>query len=120
MPQTCCPRSSTGLDDEGEVVPGIRTIATPGHTPGHVALAISSQGETLIDAADAILHPILIQHLDWYSVVDLFPEKALASRRRVLKRAVEAGAILMAFHFPFPGLGQVTQKEDAFSFTAMA
>jgi glyoxylase-like metal-dependent hydrolase (beta-lactamase superfamily II) len=56
------------VTDEVEVVPGVRTLATPGHTPGHMAVQVSSQGETLIDAVDAILHPILIERLDWYSV----------------------------------------------------
>jgi glyoxylase-like metal-dependent hydrolase (beta-lactamase superfamily II) len=107
------------VDDEAEVVPGVRTLAASGHTPGHVALEISSQGEALIDAVDAILHPILIERLDWHSVVDLHPEKALVSRRRLLERAAKIRAALMGFHFPFPGLGRVTRTEKGFSFTAM-
>jgi glyoxylase-like metal-dependent hydrolase (beta-lactamase superfamily II) len=106
------------VDLEVEVVPGVRTVAAPGHTPGHMALEISSEGKTLIDAVDAILHPVLIERLDWYSVVDLFPEKGLASRRRLLEQVVETGAILMAFHFPFAGLGRVTRTEKGFRFTA--
>jgi glyoxylase-like metal-dependent hydrolase (beta-lactamase superfamily II) len=106
------------MDDGAEVVPGIRTLPASGHTPGHVALEISSQGEVLIDAVDAILHPILMERLDWYSVVDLLPEKGLASRRRLLERAVEIKASIMAFHFPFPGLGRVTRAEKGFSFAA--
>jgi glyoxylase-like metal-dependent hydrolase (beta-lactamase superfamily II) len=104
------------MDDGAEVVPGIRTLPASGHTPGHVALEISSQGEVLIDAVDAILHPILMERLDWYSVVDLLPEKGLASRRRLLERAVEIKASIMAFHFPFPGLGRVTRAEKGFTF----
>jgi glyoxylase-like metal-dependent hydrolase (beta-lactamase superfamily II) len=106
------------VDGEAEVVPGVRTLPAPGHTPGHLALEISSQGEMLIDAVDAILHPILIERLNWYSVVDLLPEKTLASRRRLLEQAVETRAAVMAFHFPFPGLGRVTRTEKEFSFTA--
>jgi glyoxylase-like metal-dependent hydrolase (beta-lactamase superfamily II) len=106
------------LGGDAEVVPGIRTLATPGHTPGHLALEISSQREVLIDAVDAILHPILMERLDWYSVVDLLPEKGLTSRRRLLERAVEMEANVMAFHFPFPGLGRVTRAGKGFSFSA--
>jgi glyoxylase-like metal-dependent hydrolase (beta-lactamase superfamily II) len=105
--------------DEAEVVPGVRALAAPGHSPGHMAVQVSSQGETLIDAVDAILHPILIEQLDWYSVVDLLPERELASRRRLLERAVEIRAAVMAFHFPFPGLGRVTQAGKGFSFSAI-
>jgi glyoxylase-like metal-dependent hydrolase (beta-lactamase superfamily II) len=105
--------------DEAEVVPGVRALAAPGHTPGHMAVQVSSQGETLIDAVDAILHPILIERLDWYSVVDLLPERELASRRRLLELAVEIKAAVMAFHFPFPGLGRVTRAGKGFSFSAI-
>ena len=105
------------IDGEAEILPGVRTLAAPGHTPGHIALEISSQGEVLIDAVDAMLHPILIDRLDWYSVVDLLPDKALASRRRLLERAADSGATLMAFHFPFPGLGRVRRTKSGFSYT---
>jgi glyoxylase-like metal-dependent hydrolase (beta-lactamase superfamily II) len=105
------------IDGETEVIPGFRAIEAPGHTPGHLALAIGSQGETLIDAVDAVLHPIVLEHLDWYSAVDLLPERAVGSRRRVLERAVEVGAVLMAFHFPFPGLVRVTRKQQGYTST---
>ncbi|HXP59652.1 MAG TPA: MBL fold metallo-hydrolase [Dongiaceae bacterium] len=108
------------LDGEVEVVPGIRTIAAPGHTPGHVALEISSQGETLIDAVDTILHPIMIERIEWYSVVDVYPEQTTASRRRLLERAAETGAMVMSFHFPFPGLGYVIRNENGFTWRPVA
>jgi glyoxylase-like metal-dependent hydrolase (beta-lactamase superfamily II) len=108
------------LDGESEVVPGIRTIAAPGHTPGHVALEISSQGETFIDAVDTILHPITIERIDWYSAVDADPEKTIASRRSLLKRAAESGATVLSFHFPFPGLGRVIRNESGFTWKPIA
>jgi len=51
--------------DEEEVAPGIRAVPAPGHTPGHVALEIRSQGQMLTDAVDTLLHPILIERIDW-------------------------------------------------------
>ena len=33
------------IDQEIEILPGIRAVAAPGHTPGHMALAISSKRE---------------------------------------------------------------------------
>jgi glyoxylase-like metal-dependent hydrolase (beta-lactamase superfamily II) len=103
------------IDGEEEVVPGLRTIAAPGHTPGHLALEISSHGETFIDAVDTFLHPMMIERLEWYSVVDDCPEKTIASRRRVLERAAATGATVMSFHFPFPGLGRLVRNENGFS-----
>ena len=103
------------LDDEAEVVPGIRTIAAPGHTPGHLALQISSHGQTFIDAVDTFLHPIQIKRLDWCSVVDVYPESVLASRRRLLERAADTDVGILLFHFPFPGLGQVVRSGSGFA-----
>jgi glyoxylase-like metal-dependent hydrolase (beta-lactamase superfamily II) len=108
------------VDDETEVVPGVRTIAAPGHTPGHLALEISSEGEMLIDAVDTFLHPIQIERIEWYSVVDVHPEGVLASRQRVFARAAETGATVMSFHFPFPGLGHLTRNESGFTWKPVA
>jgi glyoxylase-like metal-dependent hydrolase (beta-lactamase superfamily II) len=100
------------VDQETEIVPGIRTIPAAGHTPGHMAVAISSGDEQLLLISDAALHPIHLEQPDWYSVFDLAPEQALASKRRLVERATADKALVQAFHFPFPGLGHVVQKEE--------
>jgi glyoxylase-like metal-dependent hydrolase (beta-lactamase superfamily II) len=101
------------LDRETEIVPGIRAIAAPGHTPGHMALEISSEGEQLLCISDAALHPIHLEQLEWYAVVDFAPQEAVSTRRRLLSRAAAQKALVLAFHFPFPGLGHIVQKGDA-------
>jgi glyoxylase-like metal-dependent hydrolase (beta-lactamase superfamily II) len=94
-------------------VPGIRTIPAAGHTPGHMAVAISSGDEQLLLIADAALHPIHLEQPDWYSVFDLAPEQVLVSKRRLVERATAEKALVQAFHFPFPGLGHVIPKGEA-------
>lgn len=103
------------LVDRGtDIVPGIRAIATPGHTPGHMALVVSSQNEKLLCISDAFLHPIQIEHPEWYSVLDLAPEQLVTVRRRFLQEAAEERALVLAFHFPFPGLGYVVREVGAY------
>ncbi len=101
------------LDHETEIVSGLRVVSAPGHTPGHVAVVISSNGEQLLSISDAALHPIHLAQPGWYSIVDIAPDQALATRRRLLDWAVAENALVQAFHFPFPGLGYVIQKGDA-------
>jgi glyoxylase-like metal-dependent hydrolase (beta-lactamase superfamily II) len=101
------------VDAETEIVPGIHAIAAPGHTPGHMAVSISSDGQRLLCTGDVALHPIHLTEPDWYAAVDLAPDQALASRRRFLDMAVAEQALVQAFHFPFPGLGHVVQKGNA-------
>jgi len=99
------------VDHEMEIVPGIQAIAAPGHTPGHMALIISSENEQLLYISDAVLHPIHLEQPEWYAAVDFAPEQVVATRRQLLNRAATDKALTLAFHFPFPGLGHVIQKE---------
>ncbi len=100
------------VDYEMEILPGIQTIAAPGHTPGHMVLSISSEGEQLLYLSDTVLHPIHLEQPDWCSAVDLDPGQVEATRRRILDKAATEKALVIAFHFPFPGLGQVVRKGE--------
>jgi glyoxylase-like metal-dependent hydrolase (beta-lactamase superfamily II) len=108
------------VEREKEVVPGVRVLPAPGHTPGHMAVAISSGGEELLCPADAMLHPIHLERPDWYAGVDLAPQQALATRRQLLERAVAHKALVHVFHFPFPGLGRVVQRGKAWRWQPIA
>ena len=102
-----------------ETVPGIRAVTAPGHTPGHMALEISSEGEQLLCIADLVLHPIHLEQPEWYAVVDFIPEQVVATRRRLLDWAAGRKALVLAFHFPFPGLGHVIQKGEGWKWLPM-
>ena len=101
------------LDHEGEIMPGIHAVAAPGHTPGHMALDVSSGGERMLVVADVMIHPLHLERPDWYSAVDLYPAQAIATRRRFLDRASGEEMLVAAFHFPFPGLGRIVQEEGS-------
>jgi glyoxylase-like metal-dependent hydrolase (beta-lactamase superfamily II) len=101
------------VDQEAEIVPGIRVAPAAGHTPGHVVVAISSGSEQMLYISDAALHPIHLRQPDWYAAVDLDPRQALASRRRIMDMAAAENALVYASHFPAPGLGHVAQKGEA-------
>ena len=58
------------VDHEMEILPGVQTIAAPGHTPGHMALTISSEGEQLLCVSDTVLHPIHLEQPSWYAAID--------------------------------------------------
>jgi glyoxylase-like metal-dependent hydrolase (beta-lactamase superfamily II) len=107
------------IDREGEILPGIQAIAAPGHTPGHMALAISSGGEQLLCISDAVLHPIHVEQPEWCAAVDFAPDQVVATRRRLLNRAAAEKALVLAFHFPFPGLGYVIQKGEGWQWQSI-
>ena len=98
------------IDRETEIVPGIRTLPAPGHTPGHLALLLSSQGRQLLGLGDAATHPLHLEHPEWENGFDLEPGRALATRRALMERAIAEGMDVMAFHFPFPSVGHVASR----------
>ena len=98
------------VDHETEIVPGIQAVAAAGHTPGHMALAISSGGEQSLFIGDTVVQPAQIEHSDWNIVTDFLPEKAVATRGQLLGRAAAEDALVLVFHFAFPGLGHVIKE----------
>lgn len=110
----------TLIDDASEIVPGIRAIATPGHTPGHIALSVTSEGEQLLHVSDVVLYPLHLEHPEWTPVFDTSPGEAAASKRRIFDLAAEEGALVFAHHFPpFPNLGHVVKKEEGWLWQPM-
>jgi len=96
------------IDRETEVVPGVRVIPAPGHTPGHLAVLITSDGEHLLNLGDAAVHPLHLEQPGWENGFDLISDSAAVTRRRLLECAVAEKMHLMAFHFPFPSIGRVS------------
>lgn len=104
--------------DEDEMVPGIQAIATPGHSAGHHALMIESGGQQVLLPFDILGHPILhLRHPEWFMSVDQEPDLAVETRQQLLARAADEKIPVLAFHFPFPGLGHITRDGDAYRYT---
>jgi glyoxylase-like metal-dependent hydrolase (beta-lactamase superfamily II) len=100
------------IEGDQEIVPGIRAIAAPGHTPGHTALAIESDGELVLDLVDTVLDPLQLVHPDWVAEFDFDPGQTITTRRRLFDRAADERARVLCYHFPFPGLGRVTKADS--------
>jgi glyoxylase-like metal-dependent hydrolase (beta-lactamase superfamily II) len=103
--------------DFEELIPGITMLNATGHTPGHFALIINHGSEKLLYAADAFLHPLHIERLDWQTAYDFDHEKAQKSRVKLLKLAYQEDMLVNAFHFDFPGLGKVDKHKNNWNWT---
>ncbi|MDR1827416.1 MAG: MBL fold metallo-hydrolase [Methylobacteriaceae bacterium] len=99
------------------VLPGIRALDAVGHTAGHAAFLLESEGESLLFGAD-IVHAALWQfpNPDIYATFDLDKDKGIASRRRLLSLAADAALPLAGAHLPFPCIGMVRRSGDGFTF----
>lgn len=89
------------------VVPGVKLTDAAGHRQGHVAVEISSDGEKMLHAADAILSPIFVTHPTWHSPIDSRPAEAAQTRQSLLTQVAKDNLLLASAHLPFPGLCHV-------------
>ena len=104
------------VEGDAQIAPGIRLLPTPGHTPGHVAVVLESDGVELLYISDAALHPMHLEHPAWHPVFDIDPVAAIASKRMLCERAVANSSLVLAFHFdPFPSLGHIVRRGSAWA-----
>jgi glyoxylase-like metal-dependent hydrolase (beta-lactamase superfamily II) len=100
------------IDKEEEIIPGIQPIFAPGHTPGHMAISLSDKGEHLLSTGDTLIHPVHLLHPEWVVATDTLPDQVIDNRHRILDKAVREKSLVMAFHFPFPGVGYVIPEKQ--------
>ncbi|MFZ5739948.1 MAG: MBL fold metallo-hydrolase [Pseudomonadota bacterium] len=99
------------VGSEAQIADEITLIPTPGHSPGHVALHIRSDGEEAVLSGDVAHHPCQMARLDWSSSFDSDPLQSIESRRQLFSRFAETPALLFGGHF---GPGRIVRDGDAF------
>lgn len=103
------------VKDDEEVVPGIRAIAASGHTPGHMAFHIESEGRRLLLWADTANHYVLsVQRPDWHVRFDMDKQAAAATRRRLFDMAAAERIPVTGYHMPFPNLGFIEKRGEEY------
>jgi glyoxylase-like metal-dependent hydrolase (beta-lactamase superfamily II) len=90
-------------------------IPSPGHSIGHMSIALRSQGETAIFGGDIMHSPIQVHRPDLNTVFCEFHSQAASSRRRVLHLLTDEDAIYFATHFPGSSAGVVGRTADGFT-----
>ena len=102
------------IEGEHAVSEALTMIPTPGHTPGHCSMLLTSQGEHLVILGDAAHHPAHLEHHDWIPGVDLDPAESTRSRGKIAALAVEKDALVTGGHFPILTLGRVKRVESGY------
>lgn len=97
-----------------EIAPGLLLLPTPGHTPGHIAVELTSRGETALITGDCIHHPVQLAHPAIGACVDIDPEQSEASRRKLLGSLADTDTLILGTHFAPPTAGRVITHEGAF------
>jgi glyoxylase-like metal-dependent hydrolase (beta-lactamase superfamily II) len=105
----------TTFDGNIEVVPGIKSYASPGHTAGHTSYIVESEGQKLLLIGDLIHVPeVQLDHPDVTIAYDSDGKGAHASRIKVFDEAAHDGVLIGASHMSFPGVGHLRQAGQSY------
>ena len=104
--------------DGAEVVPGIRLMAAPGHTPGHSVYHVDAGAEQFLVSADTMYVPALLApHPEWQGSYDQDGPMAIATRHKIIDQVIADNVRICGSHFPFPGTGSFVKDGNAYAFT---
>jgi len=105
------------VKDGQEVVPGVQAMSAPGHTVGHTIFMVTSQIKTLCLTADLAHHNILVmQHPKVEFGFDTDGKQGAATRIRMFDMIAAQRLPILAYHFPWPGIGHIAKQGDGFRF----
>jgi glyoxylase-like metal-dependent hydrolase (beta-lactamase superfamily II) len=111
----------TRFEPDKEVAPGITSIATVGHTPGHNSFVIASGNRRLMVSADVTNRPeLFLRHPGWHVQFDMNAQQAEDTRRKFYDMVVAEKLPVAGFHFPFPALGHVEKEGDGYQLVPIA
>ena len=97
-----------------ELVPGVTSMATYGHTPGHVSHIVSSGNSSVMVQADVTNVPLFVQHPGWFIQFDMDGPVAEATRRKFYDMLVAEKMLVQGFHYPFPSLGHIEKAGSGY------
>ncbi len=108
------------IEGERSLTSSIVTLPTPGHTPGHTSLVVTSGGERGFILGDVVFSEVDAVLPDLLSTFDGDQELARQTRRTVLRRLVDDGSLVGASHIKAPGLGRFVREGDTTRWQALA
>jgi glyoxylase-like metal-dependent hydrolase (beta-lactamase superfamily II) len=102
---------------DSELVPGTRSLATPGHTPGHSVYVVESKGQKLYLWGD-LMHVAAVQFADPSVTIrfDSDSPSAAIQRKRVFAEAAQHGNWVGGAHVSFPGIGHLRPAGSGYTF----
>lgn len=109
----------TPFNGASVVLPGVRSIPTPGHTPGHSLYALESNGEKLVFWGD-LMHIAEVQMAEPEVTIafDVDPRAAAIARKKAFADAANGNYMIAADHIAFPGLGHLRKERHGYSWVA--
>lgn len=98
-------------DPVSNIAPGVTTIATPGHTPGHLSVVIAAALEQAVLLGDVVITPRQVEHPEWINTTDVDPAQAADTRDQLWRWLAGTTTRVTGAHFPGLGFGRIEAHE---------
>ncbi|MEO5841217.1 MAG: MBL fold metallo-hydrolase [Acidimicrobiales bacterium] len=98
------------------ISPSVALLPTPGHTPGHVSVHITSRGESAVITGDMVHSPVQFARPDWSSLADTDHDEAVRSRERLITMAGGGPILVIGTHFPPPTAAHIVHDGSGWTF----
>jgi len=108
------------VDAHAKVADGLQFVPTPGHTPGHVSLEVTTGDEPLVITGDLIHHPAQFAYPHWSEIADYDVSQARATRRGFVDAHAASGTLLAGTHFPAQPVGRAVSEGAVWRFEPVA
>ena len=92
----------------------VRIVPAPGHTPGHIAVAMGRGKDDAVFSGDLMHSPLQTLYPELSIKFDVDPAKAATTRRSFLERYCDTDTLCCTAHFPSPSVGKIKRKGNAF------
>ena len=99
------------IDGDRSISAGISTLCTPGHTPGHQSLLVSSGDEKAIILGDVAHTPAQVAQPDWSPFSDADAVQSAKTRSEIWDRIEQQSLKVAAGHFTYPSIGGIVRVE---------
>lgn len=98
-----------------EIAPGITSVATPGHTPGHMSFVVANGNDRVFVQSDVTNNPhLFVNNPHWHVQFDMNAQEAEATRRKVFDMVAADKLLVAGFHFPFPATGHIEKDGNGY------
>lgn len=105
------------LKDGQEVITGVTAIDAPGHTVGHTMFMLSSGDKSLAVTCDCAHHSVLMVETPKIEFAyDTDSKQAVESRLKIWDMLATDRIPFVAFHFPWPGVGNLAKNGDGYRY----
>lgn len=103
------------FDGAIQLIDGVKSVDTRGHTPGHSIYLVESKGQKLAIIGD-LIHVAALQFENPNITIqyDGDAKEAAVKRIKAFTDAATEGYIVAATHIPFPGLGHIRKNGKKF------